>query len=88
MPPSPGGYPWLRAIGTEPGHRVLNGGQHSLYFEPVRPGDRIGAVRRLFDVYEKQGGRSGPMLFFVTENRWTNQRGQLVRLGYQTTIYY
>ena len=88
MLPSPGGYPWLREIGTEPGHRVLNGGQHNLYFEPIRPGDRIEAVRRLFDVYEKRGGRTGAMLFYVTENRWTNQRGELVRLGYQTTIFY
>ena len=89
LPPGGGdGHPWLRRIGTEPGHRVLNGGLRNLYFEPIRPGDRIVARRRLFDVYEKRGRRSGAMLFFVTESRWTNGRGRLVRLGYQTTIYY
>jgi acyl dehydratase len=82
------GGPWLRGMGTEPGTRVLNGGQRNLYFHPMRPGDRVTTVRRLADVYEKAGGRLGTMLFFITENRWTNQRGELVRLSYQTTIYY
>jgi hypothetical protein len=28
------------------------------------------------------------MMFLIDEARWTNQRGELVRLGQRTTIYY
>ena len=34
----PRSQPWQRTIGTEPGSRVLNGGRHSHYFAPIRPG--------------------------------------------------
>ena len=82
------GESWLRGMGTEPGKRVLNGGQRNRYFAPIRPGDVVTEVTRLADAYEKEGGRMGTMLFFVNESRWTNQRGELVRIGNRTTIYY
>ena len=41
----------------------------------------------LADAYEKEG-RLGTMLFLVSEARWTNQTGDLVRIGNNTTIYY
>jgi hypothetical protein len=50
-----------------------------------RRGDVITRSRRFADVYEKQG-RSGSMVFVVGETRWTNQRGELVRLGRDTLI--
>ncbi len=82
------GEPWLRGMSNEPGHRVLNGGQRNRYFAPIRPGDVITHTSRLANVYQKTGGRMGTMLFFVNETRWTNQRGELVRIGNRTTIYY
>ena len=72
---------------AEPGRRGLNGGQRNRYFAPIRPGDEITSVVRLVDAYEKQG-RLGPMMFLVDEARWTNQRGELVRIGQRTTIYH
>lgn len=83
----PDTYPWMRGMGSEPGRRGLNGGQRNRYFAPIRPGDAITQVVRLVDAYEKQG-RLGPMLFLVDEARWTNQRGELVRIGQRTTIYH
>jgi acyl dehydratase len=83
----PDTYPWMRGMGTEPGRRGLNGGQRNRYFAPIRPGDVITSVVRLVDAYEKQG-RLGTMMFLVDEARWTNQRGELVRIGQRTTIYY
>ena len=59
----------------------------SQYFAPIRPGDVITSVASLADAYEKEG-RLGTMLFLVNEARWTNQRGELVRTGNRTTIYY
>ena len=83
----PDTYPWMRGMGSEPGRRGLNGGQKNRYFAPIRPGDVITSVVTLVDAYEKQG-RLGAMLFLVDEARWTNQRGELVRIGQRTTIYH
>jgi len=83
----PDTYPWMRGMGTEPGRRGLNGGQRNRYFAPIRVGDVITSVVTLVDAFEKEG-RMGPMMFLVDEARWTNQRGELVRLGQRTTIYY
>jgi acyl dehydratase len=80
-------YPWMRGMGSEPGRRGLNGGQKNRYFAPIRPGDVITSVVTLVDAYEKQG-RLGTMMFLVDEARWTNQRGELVRIGQRTTIYH
>jgi acyl dehydratase len=79
--------PWMRGIGTTPGHRILNGGQSSRYFQRIRPGDVITSQMWLEDAYEREG-RLGTMLFLITRTRWTNQRGELVRLGQMITIYY
>jgi acyl dehydratase len=83
----PEAYPWMRGMGTEPGYRGLNGGQRNLSFAPIRPGDVITSVATLVDAYEKEG-RLGTMLFLVDESRWTNQHGELVRIGIRTSIYY
>lgn len=87
MPNRPWAGDWLWGMGTEPGQRLLNGGQHNRYFEPIRPGDVISVTRRFVDVVER-GTKRGPMVFFQSEFRWENQEGALVRLGEQTTIYY
>ena len=79
--------PWLRGMGTTPGTRVLNGGQRSRYFAPIRPGDAITSVVSLANAYEREG-KLGTMLFLVNETRWTNQENRLVRVGNRTTIYY
>jgi acyl dehydratase len=84
---APDTYPWMRGMGSEPGRRGLNGGQRNRYFAPIRPGDQISSVVTLVDAYEKQG-RLGTMMFLVDESRWTNQRGELVRIGQRTTIYH
>jgi len=79
--------PWMRGIGTTPGYRILNGGQSSRYFQRIRPGDVITGQMWLADAYEREG-KLGTMLFLITCTRWNNQRGELVRLGQMTTIYY
>ncbi len=87
MPDRPWAGDWLWGMGTEPGRRLLNGGQHNRYFAPIRPGDVISVTRRFVDVVERETKR-GPMVFFTSEFRWTNQLNEPVRLGHQTTIYY
>jgi acyl dehydratase len=83
----PDTYPWMRGMGVEPGSRGLNGGQSSWYFAPIRVGDVISASVSLIDAFERDG-RLGTMMFLLDEARWTNQRGELVRIGQRTSIYY
>ena len=87
MPDRPWAGDWLWGMGAEPGRRILNGGQHNVYGEPVRPGDVISVTRRFVDVVERETKR-GPMVFFTSEFRWENQDAAVVRVGEQTTIYY
>ena len=83
----PESYPWMRGMGNEPGSRGLNGGQRSLYFAPIRPGDVITCDASLVDAYEKDG-RLGTMMFLIDESRWTNQHGELVKIGLRSSIYH
>lgn len=87
MPNRPWSGDWLWGMGTEPGTRVLNGGQRNRYGAPIRPGDVISVRRRFVDVVERDT-RRGPMVFFTSEFRWENQHGAMVRVGEQTTIYW
>lgn len=71
-----------------PGLRFqLNGGMEVEYREPIRVGDVITSERRLKE-YREREGRLGRMLFTVTEDVWTNQRGQQVKMTRQTGIRY
>ena len=65
----------------------LNGGVSMSYGEPMRPGDVITGVRSLADISER-AGRRGRMLIVVTADRWTNQRGQFVKLHHFTAIHF
>lgn len=87
LPARQWGGPWLRPMGTEVGHRILNGGQRNRYFAPIRPDDVITGVNRLADVVERET-KMGPTAVFSTEQRWTNQNGELVRLGTMTSLYF
>ena len=44
----------------------MAGNSDTTYHRPIRPGDRLVITRRLKDIYEKQG-KSGPLIFVVTE---------------------
>jgi hypothetical protein len=59
------------------GRGWLNGGNRFEYFAPVRIGDRITAIGRVVDVYDKAGS-TGNLLFIVFETDFSNQRGALV----------
>ncbi|MFC1896025.1 MaoC family dehydratase N-terminal domain-containing protein [Thermodesulfobacteriota bacterium] len=65
--------------------RTMAGGKEVEFFKPMRPGDRITQVGKIVDIYEK-GGRSGPLVFTIFENRYTNQDGELVAVERLTNI--
>jgi hypothetical protein len=65
----------------------LNGGVSMEYGAHMRPGDVITSVRSMAS-YDERDSKRGPMLLATSRDRWTNQRGDLVRLHYFTAINY
>jgi len=57
--------------------KLQNAGIEVECFKPTMPGDVITVRSKLVDLYEKQG-RSGRLLFMITEMTYTNQHGELV----------
>ncbi len=70
-----------------PGLRSMAGGTRDLYGVPMRPGDVIRERARIAD-WEQRETRLGPTLFIHSETAWTNQRGELVRTRFNTSIRY
>lgn len=65
----------------------LNGGVTCEYGAPMLVGDTITSTRSLAGYHEREG-RLGLMLFTTTEDRWTNQRNELVKKTEMTLIRY
>jgi len=79
-----------RRLGVDPPPttNMLNGGMEVEYTGvPMRPGDVIRAVTSLSD-YAERKGRLGLMLFTTTEQRWTNQDGELIKTQRDVLIRY
>ena len=83
-PPAPGRS---TPQGAGAGTRGMNGGQTEEYFAPMRPDDVITSTSALSDWYERQT-RLGLTLFTTTETRWTNQKGELVKIKRSIGIRY
>ncbi len=57
--------------------RTLNGGVEAEFFALAKHGDRITSQTRYADIYEREG-RTGKMVFVVTETTYTNQDGAVL----------
>jgi hydroxyacyl-ACP dehydratase HTD2-like protein with hotdog domain len=57
--------------------KAMAGGLHIEYLRDIHPGDWLTATRTLTDIYEK-AGRSGPLIFYVTEMLVANDAGEPV----------
>jgi hypothetical protein len=66
---------------------LINGGTEVDYGVRMRPGDVITSVSRLAG-YSEREGRLGLMLFTTTEDTWTNQRDETVKVSRSTLIRY
>jgi hypothetical protein len=66
---------------------IVNGGTECEYGAPMREGDVITSESGVRS-YSQKAGKRGPLLFTETEDRWTNQRGELVRRTIQTLVRY
>lgn len=60
------GIPDDKLIPELPLKRLMAGNSDTVYHRPIRAGDQIKITRRIKDIYEKEG-KSGPLIFLVTE---------------------
>lgn len=67
------------------GARPFNAGTSVEYGVPMRPGDVITATQRVAEVYERSG-RSGRLIFVVSETLWRNQCGAMVKTMRNTLV--
>jgi acyl dehydratase len=63
----------------------LNGGNEYEYFKPIYAGDTITLTAMYADVSERSG-RSGNMVFVITEITFKNQHGEVIAKGRNTGI--
>jgi acyl dehydratase len=63
----------------------LNGGNEYEYYQPIYAGDTITLTAKYADVSERSG-RTGSMVFVITELTFTNQHGEVVAKGRNTGI--
>jgi acyl dehydratase len=63
----------------------LNGGNEYEYYQPLYAGDTITVTAKYADVNERTG-RTGKMVFVITELTFKNQHGEVVAKGRNTGI--
>jgi acyl dehydratase len=63
----------------------LNGGNEYEYYQPIYVGDTITLTAKYADVSERSG-RTGSMVFVITELTFKNQHGEVVATGRNTGI--
>jgi len=68
------GNPPLPVIGTG----GFEAEHESEFYAPIHAGDIITTTSKLVDIYEKQGKKSGRMVFIVYDTILTNQHGEVV----------
>jgi acyl dehydratase len=65
--------------------RVLNGGNQVEIYQLAKPGERIKVRSKYIDIYQKDG-RSGTLVFLITETLYKNERDELLLKAIQTRI--
>lgn len=55
----------------------VNAGEEYDFFRPVRSGDILTAVPSIKDISEREG-KTGKMVFIISETTYANQKGELV----------
>ncbi|MFQ5879697.1 MAG: MaoC family dehydratase N-terminal domain-containing protein [Dehalococcoidia bacterium] len=65
--------------------RAMGAGQELEFLMPVRPGDSFTRVTKIVEIVEREG-RSGRFVLTTTEQRYVNQRGEVVVICRASTI--
>jgi hypothetical protein len=65
--------------------RLLNGGNQVELYQQTKPGERIFFKSKYVDVFQKDG-RTGTMVFLLTETVYKNEKDEILMKGIQTRI--
>lgn len=65
--------------------RMLNGGNEIEFFQYMKLGEKTISKTRIADIYEREG-RSGRMVFIITETEIRNEKGELLMISRNTAI--
>jgi hypothetical protein len=65
--------------------RMLNGGNEIEFFQYMKLGEKTVSKSRIADIYEREG-RSGRMVFIITETDVRNEKGELLMISRRTEI--
>jgi acyl dehydratase len=65
--------------------RVLNGGNDVEIYQLAKPGEKIRVKSKYSKIYQREG-RSGPLVFLITETLYTNEKGETLIKAIQTRI--
>lgn len=76
----------IQKVLVDPGGRRHRGGNDYKFFRPLRPDDIITATWKMADAFWRQG-RSGRLLFVITDITYTNQRQELLATNRETFIF-
>lgn len=66
--------------------RMLHGEQEFIYYQPIRPGDRLYCQMKVSDLYEREG-KSGNMQFLVLDTEMKDEKGEMVAISRTNIIY-
>ncbi len=66
--------------------RMLHGEQEFIYYQPIRPGDRLLCQMKVSDLYDREG-KSGKMQFLVLDTEMKDEEGELVCVSRMNIIY-
>lgn len=79
--------PAARPMSSGPGSKGMHGGQTVRYHTPIRPGDVITSTTALAGWNERETPL-GLTMFVTHETRWTNQKGELVKVRRDVILRY
>lgn len=65
--------------------RVLNGGNEVEIYQQAKPGEKIRVKSKYIDIYQREG-KSGPLVFLLTETSYFNEKNELLLKSVQTRI--
>lgn len=83
----PEGRPNFRRLPID-STEILFGGAEIEFIMPVRPGDVITATRKITEMNDKQSTKKGWIAPVTFETTYTNQKGEIVSIARETTIYW
>jgi len=66
--------------------RFIRGGNEYLFFQPVRPEDKITSKRKVSRIYEKKGKASN-LVFVIIHIKYYNQKSELLGINKETLIF-